>query len=211
MRNRTENQIRLVFIRHGATLANEQRRYLGKTDEELSEKGIDMLREACRRQAYPPVDCLFVSPMRRCRETAGILYPAVVPIGIPEWEEIDFGAFEGKNYTQLQGDERYQAWIDSGGTLPFPEGESRETFMQRCCQGFQRMTGELLQRIGEEPGFGITAGCIVHGGTIMSLLSRYGGGEYFDYQVKNGSGYRCRLSGAPGAWELVEITKLEEL
>ena len=43
MRNRTENQIELVLIRHGATKANEERRYLGRTDEELSEKGKEAL------------------------------------------------------------------------------------------------------------------------------------------------------------------------
>lgn len=33
----------LVFIRHGATQANKERRYLGKTDESLSEEGIEIL------------------------------------------------------------------------------------------------------------------------------------------------------------------------
>ncbi len=29
----------------------------------------------------------------------------------------------------------------------------------------------------------------------MSLLSLYGGTDYFDYQVSNGRGYVCRLTG----------------
>ena len=49
--------------------------------------------------------------MQRCLETAGILYPGKTPIVIPEWREIDFGDFEGKNAGELQGDPRYQAWI----------------------------------------------------------------------------------------------------
>ena len=43
MRDWTENQIMLVFIRHGATQANKERRYLGKTDESLSGEGIEIL------------------------------------------------------------------------------------------------------------------------------------------------------------------------
>ena len=43
MRNRAENQVILAFIRHGETLANAQRRYLGKTDESLSACGIQSL------------------------------------------------------------------------------------------------------------------------------------------------------------------------
>ena len=34
---------------------------------------------------------------------------------------------------------------------------------------------------------------VVHGGTIMALLSAYCGGEYFDYQVPNGSGFQVNL------------------
>ena len=33
------------------------------------------------------------------------------------------------------------------------------------------------------------AAAVVHGGTIMALLSSYGTGDYFDYQCPNGEGY----------------------
>ena len=36
MRNRAENQIKLVLIRHGATEGNKEHRYIGRTDEPLS-------------------------------------------------------------------------------------------------------------------------------------------------------------------------------
>ena len=102
---------------------------------------------------------------------------------------MDFGAFEGKSYMDLREDERYQRWIDSGGTLPFPEGESREDFCLRCERGLQRMIRRVRQMEGN--GESKTIGMILHGGTIMALLSRYFGGDYFDYQVENGKGYRC--------------------
>lgn len=128
MRNRSENQITLVMIRHGETKANKEHRYLGKTDETLSKEGEIQLAEYKKLQLYPKLVSLYVSPMKRCMQTAEILYPDIQPVPIKAWEEIDFGAFEGKNYIELQGDERYQAWIDSKGTLPFPDGESREEF-----------------------------------------------------------------------------------
>ena len=52
---------------------------------------------------------------------------------------MDFGAFEGHNYQELSGDPAYQRWIDSGGTLPFPEGESREEFIRRNVAGYEKM------------------------------------------------------------------------
>lgn len=186
MRNRTENQITLIFIRHGETAANKEQRYLGRTEEALSLEGREKLLQAYRQSHYPEAEMVFISPMRRCRETARLLYPLVPKKEIPEWVEMDFGDFEGKNYEELKDDERYQAWIDSNGTLPFPNGESREAFMKRCMQGMDRM----MQLLQEER----TVAVIVHGGTIMALLSSLCGGDYFDYQVRNGEGFVCSLN-----------------
>ena len=129
MWNRTEDQIEihLTLIRHGATLSNKEGRYLGKTDETLSPDGIGALEKSVTDRSYPTADVLFSGPMKRCLETAQILYPGQTPIIIPEWTEMDFGAFEGHNYQELSKDPNYQRWIDSGGTLPFPEGESRKS------------------------------------------------------------------------------------
>ena len=154
MRNRPENQIeiRLTLIRHGATLSNKEGRYLGKTDEALSPEGIGMLKKAVTGGNYPTADLLFSGPMKRCLETAQILYPGQTPIFVPEWTEMDFGAFEGHNYQELSGDPAYQRWIDSGGTLPFPEGESREEFIHRNVAGYEKMLyymKMILDRIGE--------------------------------------------------------------
>ena len=204
MRNRSENKVEIVFIRHGRTPANKEHRYLGKTDESLSLEGIEALRQEKAEKIYPEIDYLFASPMKRCIETADILYPGKVPILVPQWKEMDFGLFEGKNYQELNGDKQYQAWIDSGGTLPFPQGESRPCFLQRCSQEMY----ESVDRYRELFTGGVKIGCVVHGGTIMALLSTFYGGEYFDYQVKNGRGYCCMLSLQNGRIYFTELRKL---
>lgn len=196
----SENQMKIVMIRHGMTKSNHEHRYLGTTDESLSAAGVHQLWRKKHQNCYPKVKYLFVSPMKRCLETANILYPHICPIIIPEWQEMDFGAFEGKNYHDLKNDCRYQAWIDSNGTLPFPEGESREDFILRCDQGFWQMMA-LLRSKKTETNVIVNNGIadnypvamIVHGGTIMSLLSKYHGDEYFSYQVANGNGFICSL------------------
>lgn len=211
MWNWSENQVRTVLLRHGATASNAEHRYLGRTDEALSEAGISALRQAKQKGSYPGTDIVFSGPMKRCIETAQILYPDRKCVLIPEWTEIDFGAFEGKNFLELRGDKRYQAWIDSGGILPFPEGESREAFTARCRRGLYRMFEELAQFTSEycpESGYPVTAAVIVHGGTIMALLSLFGSDSYFDYQVENGNGYVCTWRGCAGSLEAAEIVKL---
>ena len=204
MRDRSENQITLVLIRHGETKSNKEHRYLGKTDESLSKEGEKQLAEYKKLQMYPNIDFLFSSPMKRCIQTADILYPELQSFLIAEWEEMDFGAFEGKNYMELQDDERYQAWIDSNGTLPFPEGESREEFTARCNRGFLKM----LEKVAQGKEGHKTVGIIVHGGTIMALLSMYGKGAYFDYQATNGKGYICTVTNYDTNPEIIKTEKI---
>ena len=209
MRNRSEIEVTLYLLRHGATPANRESRYLGKTDEALSEEGKT---ELFMKKKEIPVEWLLVSPMLRCRQTAEILFPGREQVQIPEWTEMDFGRFEGKNYMELNGDPDYQAWIDSGGTLPFPGGESREEFIRRTNLGFAKVlsylragntgknTVEQTRKIAEtdtgylmEDSMEIRVAAVVHGGTIMALCSSFSEGAYFDFQVKNGEGYVCRF------------------
>ena len=173
--------IKIWLIRHGMTEGNLKGRYIGRTDEHLCQEGKKALSEL----SYPVPDGLFISPMIRCRETAEILFPGKKFRIMDQLSETDFGDFENKNYRELAGNPDYQAWIDSGGNLPFPGGENREDFRKRTLEGFQRVIAicsrENLQ----------SAALIVHGGTIMTLMEAWGRPErdFYSWHVKNGHCY----------------------
>ena len=191
----------MALIRHGMTPGNEEHRYIGRTDEPLSQKGREQLLTLQKKGVYPAAACVAASPLERCRQTAELLYPGQAPCVFDQFREMDFGAFEGHNCEELKADVRYQAWIDSNGTLPFPGGESNEAFRKRCCQAFQRIT-EGLQKQEEKTGQTLRAAVVVHGGTIMAILERFGTPKknYFDYQVKNGCGYRLTPVEGTDQW-----------
>lgn len=186
----------LLLIRHGKTAGNLLGRYIGsRTDEPLCDEG----REGLAGKQMPEVERLYVSPMKRCVETAEILWPGFdrkKMQKVTDLRECDFGDFENKNYKELSGNGDYQAWIDSNGTLPFPNGESMDAFKSRCLEAFARIVEEVSGAEQEWIASGKTgifrAGIVVHGGTIMAILEQYGypKAAYFDYQVKNGCGYR---------------------
>ena len=186
----------LILIRHGKTAGNLLGRYIGsRTDEPLCDEG----REGLAGKKLPEVERLYVSPMKRCVETAEILWPGFdrkKMQKVTDLRECDFGDFENKNYKELSGNGDYQAWIDSNGTLPFPNGESMDAFKSRCLEAFARIVEDVSGAEQEWIASGKTgifrAGIVVHGGTIMAILEQYcyPKAAYFDYQVKNGCGYR---------------------
>ena len=117
------------------TEGNSHQRYIGVTDEPLCEEGRKLL----EKFTYPAVQALFVSPLKRCRETASILFPKGEQRIVPLLAECDFGEFENKNYKELSDNPHYQKWIDSNGTLPFPGGESKEECADRNLKGFDEV------------------------------------------------------------------------
>lgn len=192
------------MIRHGRTKGNAEHRYIGKTEEFVTTEGMEELQS--QKKKYPPIELLFESPKKRCRMTGDILYPNIEVIEIPEFTEMDFGEFEGKNYEELKGNDAYQKWIDSGGALPFPNGESRDEYVKRVRKGVMRLWAILKREEKKRPN---TIGIIAHGGTIMALLSEFAGGSYFEYQVKNGAGYVFELIEKENHFSIQNIQKIE--
>lgn len=185
------------MIRHGMTAGNLEQRYVGTTDEPLCEEGRLQLieKKRARLEKWLP-ERVYVSPMRRCQETAKILFPSVGQGAVEDFKECNFGEFEYKNYLELNGNPEYQAWIDSGGTIGFPGGEDQMTFCRRVQNAFEKWLSGTVAPIAkaEETEEFVTA-MVVHGGTIMAVLSKWAvpHQEYFYWQVKNGCGYNVWL------------------
>ena len=183
----------IVLIRHGATAGNLEKRYIGSaTDEPLCSEGIEVVRSLIKRGRYPEAAehaLVITSPLRRCVETAGLIYPGVERTEAENLRECDFGRFEYKNYEELDGDSDYQAWIVSGGTLPFPGGEDPEEFKARSRNAFMDAVRDNRER--SQLIF------VVHGGTVMSVMSSFAKPhrEYFDSCVSNGRGFICDIAG----------------
>ena len=92
--------LKIYLIRHGKTQGNLSGKYIGaRTDEPLCQEGIREL----EGKNYPKAELLFVSPMKRCRQTGEILYPGLAQKECPLLKECDFGDFENKNYKELSG------------------------------------------------------------------------------------------------------------
>ena len=91
--------IQLIFIRHGATAGNLEKRYIGSTDEPLCDIGIAQV-ESLRKHNFQ-ADFLYVSPMLRTRQTAELLFPKMDYTFVSDFRETNFGLFEGKTAEEI--------------------------------------------------------------------------------------------------------------
>ena len=228
--------MKIVMIRHLKTPGNEKRQYIGRTDEELSEKAVQQFQERLNQkreeaqmkpeqnagvnkselddesfESYPQPERLIASPMKRCVQTAELIYPGKEIDTDESLRECDFGLFEGKTYEDLKENPNYIAWLESGGTLAFPEGEEQKAFRSRCVQGMKQQIDRLLTEGVESAAF------VVHGGTIMAVLEEMAEPvdgvkqKFYYWQVENGGGYRFevrRNEWKKGVHIFREITKL---
>lgn len=175
--------IEVTFIRHAKTEGNLKRQYIGSTDQPLCPIGIAELEQHNALGVYhtEKIITVFTSPLKRCIETAKIIFPQKELCIIEDLQECSFGDFEGKSYEDLKDNADYQRFLDSNGETPFPKGEEHEHFKQRCIHAFEG----ILQ--GQKSDCSIAILC--HGGTIMSILEKYAGKSFYDWQVENCGGY----------------------
>lgn len=137
----------LLLVRHGTTRWNREKRYLGHTDIPLDPGGRDELAPLARELAGKAFHRVYCSDLARCRETLAIISPAHADTAMydPRLREMDFGAWEGHTYEQLQHESLYRQWIDSPQQVTPPGGESWADFAGRV-DGF---IGSLLKEVEE--------------------------------------------------------------
>ena len=183
------------FIRHGDISDTLKGKYIGTTDVPLSDDGMQNLLEYDSRFIYPGTQVVFTSPLKRCTETAKILYPHQTPLVIDHLSECNFGEWEGKTAEELKSDPTFEQWLAGQTDVKPPRGESGAEFTKRICLIFEQIVEGMMKTNNTE------AVVITHGGVIMTLLSVYGlpQAKPFEWVMDNGFGYSVRIN--PMLWQ----------
>jgi len=181
----------VILLRHGKTRSNLERRYIGKTEEPVSEEGIRQLKAL---GVFTCVKRVAVSPRLRARQTAGILFPNAEQVVYEGLAEMDFGIFEGKNYEELADDPDYISWVEGGCVGRCPGGENLSEFIERTAAAFIKALSDSLE-LGEDRLI-----VVAHGGTIMTVASEFSEPRcgYFDCRAGHGEGFRFTFTGFNG-------------
>ena len=182
--------LKIHLIRHGATDANYDGRYIGcKTDLPLAPEGLNELRLLKDDIDYPEIERLYSSPMLRCRQTGAVLYPDFEPVMVEELKEYDFGSFENKTAAELESNPNFIPWTSGRLSAP-PGGENNSGFIKRICVGFNKIVLDMIES-------GLTESAVImHGGAIMMLLgvSAVPRNKPVEWTADNGRGYSVRVT-----------------
>ena len=184
------------LIRHAITKGNLEGRYIGHTDEELCPEGIEQLNSILEEfGSYPAVDAVFSSPLKRCLQTAKIIYPQKEAIVIDDLIEYNFGEFEGKTAQELKDDEDFAVWLrgeDPHKAPPF--GDKQADFIKRICSCFEKIVDAVISSKVKSTAI------ITHGGIIMALMAAYAlpQAQMHEWMTDSCCGYTIRID--PSIW-----------
>lgn len=186
---------RVHLIRHGAIEDTYKGLYVGTTDVGLSNEGERELRILESEMRYPYAKAVFTSPLKRCTQTAGILYPDLEPIVLDQLSEMNFGEWECKSAEELKDDPDFVKWLSGDNSVKPERGESTDNFTRRVCNIFIDIVNGLMKTGYED------AVIITHGGVMNLLLAVFGlpKANPFDWQCDNGYGYSLRIT--PSLWQ----------
>lgn len=172
----------IALFRHGITEENKRHAYIGWTDVPLAPEAGGLLTPSGKVPG--PYGALFSSDLRRCLETAQLLFPAIAAHPIRELRELHFGSWEGAVYEELKHDDAYRRWLDDPFSLKPPGGESFNEFTGRLDRAWETIVGSALENNGR------SAAVVTHGGPIRYFLSKYAPAKkpFWEWRVDPGSG-----------------------
>jgi len=145
--------VTILLVRHAAH-SQLGRVLSGRVGEvPLSEAGCAQAQRLARRLGGERIDALHTSPVRRAGETAQALGAALglAPQVAEALDEIDFGAWSGRSFADLEGDPDWQAWNAQRGTALPPGGESMAMVEARVLAHIRavarRMAGAVVAMV----------------------------------------------------------------
>ncbi len=187
------------LVRHGqVAFPDQQRRYLGRTDLPLSQRGLtqaDWL-----RQYFQPfisqkrLTAVYHSPLQRCSKTAEVLAQKQIPcLAVTALQEIAMGQWELLSMEQIKQQQPalYEQRGQCFASFCPPGGESFLQCQQRSVLALQQIADSQLE--------GTACVLVTHAGVIRCLLSwatQQPLQQMFSFQVPYGSITALILQGA---------------
>lgn len=182
----------IILARHGATGANLENRFAGRSDEPLHQKGIEqLLAAAANLRATRLSGGIVCGPLARTRQSAEILGRELgAPVRIEErFTEIDIPHWDTltKDEIRQRFGAEYPTWLEDPAGFLLPGCESLARVQERAVAGLEQLfTGQR----------GRTTLVISHLIVVRCLILHYRGlplGDFRTIKIDNAAlTYLCR-------------------
>jgi probable phosphoglycerate mutase len=158
------------LVRHGQTSLSAERRLAGWGDVPLTAHGREQARALRRALQGIEFDSVWSSDLQRAVETGRLAWGE--PRQDPRLRELDFGALEGRRYTDLEPD--LKAAMDRFGDFQPPQGESARDLAARLHAFLDELAGGrhllfthsgVVRTVGREVG----EDAFVPTGTVLAV------------------------------------------
>ncbi len=138
--------IKLIFIRHPATIWEKQQRYWGRTDIALSRKGEKQAELIADYLKNKNISAIYSSSLIRAYQTASIIdkHQSLKVKKDKRLNEIDFGEWEGMTFNQIR--KRYlklaQKYLSNPLNTKIPGAESLLKFRNRINKAVEKILAQ---------------------------------------------------------------------
>ena len=138
-----EPGLRLWLVRHGQTAWNASGLCLGRTDLNLNQYGVKMVKALKKHIDIVACDAVYSSPTKRALETARILTTGYSkPIQMSkDLQEVDFGVWEGQTWENITGhrEKEWDMWRQDPVHSAPHGGESLEAVAMRMMHFYRTL------------------------------------------------------------------------
>ena len=157
----------IVFVRHGETDWNRQRRVQGSQGPALNDAGREQAKGLARLLWEVPLQAVYSSTLPRAIETAGYVGGphGLGPTPDPRLNEIHHGAWEGLAEAELPDFELYRRWREDPTCCTLPGAEPLEAVHERAVAAMR----DILARHEEQNGLI----AVVSHQVVLALLKCY--------------------------------------
>ncbi len=139
---------RLIFVRHGESMGNFTKTFIGHTDIDLTERGYMQAEKTAEYLDAYKIDKIYSSDLKRAYHTAEAVAKrrGLDIVTTPSLREINGGVWEGVLFDDLEKSyPAYKLWLSSIGKAVCDGGES-------IVELQNRVNSAVLEIVAENPG-----------------------------------------------------------
>ena len=156
----------VLFIRHGQTNFNTERRLQGAMPVPINDCGVQQAYALAKHLRTLPIDAIYTSPRLRAKGTAQIVADVLKLQAIEDERlaEIAFGIFEGHTFAEVEQrfSDAFLKWESGYRRYRVPNGESRLDVQLRMESAWD----DIVSAAGSK-----TVAIIGHSSAMMILLA----------------------------------------